>query len=114
MALAETADHGAQCIRSYRHGVFTGLTLSLVVINSCYVGHVIIEKCSLADKTKQRNMRLKCQTVRALRLLGCSGMRKFSLHVSCVENLAIDSCSSLRDLDVSASKLHRIRIFNCP
>lgn len=92
----------------------TGLTLSLVVINSCYVGHVIIEKCSLADKTKQRNMRFKCQIIRALRLLGCSGMRKFSLHVSCVENLAIDSCSNLRDLDVSASKLHRIRVFNCP
>jgi len=92
----------------------TGLTLSLVVINSSYVGHVIIEKCSLADKTKQRNMRFKCQIIRALRLLRCSGMRKFSLHVSCVENLAIDSCSNLRDLDVSASKLHRIRVFNCP
>lgn len=92
----------------------TGLTLSVVVINSTDVGHVIIEKCSLADKKKQRNMRFKCRTVRALRLLRCSGMRKFTLHVSCVENLAIDSCSNLRDLDVSASKLHRIRICNCP
>jgi hypothetical protein len=92
----------------------TGLTLSLVVINSTDVGHVIIEKCSLADKKQQRNMRFKCKTVRALRLLRCSGMRKFTLHVSCVENLAIDSCSNLRDLDVSASKLHRIRICNCP
>ena len=92
----------------------TGLTLSLVVINSTDVGHMIIEKCSLADKKKQRNMRFKCRTVRALRLLGCSGMRKFTLHVSCVENLSIDSCSNLRDLDVSASKLHRIRICNCP
>lgn len=92
----------------------TGLTLSLVVINSTDVGHMIIEKCSLADKKKQRNMRFKCRTVRALRLLRCSGMRKFTLHVSCVENLSIDSCSNLRDLDVSASKLHRIRICNCP
>lgn len=92
----------------------TGLTLSLVIINSTDVGHVIIEKCSLADKKQQRNMRFKCKTVRALRLLRCSGMRKFTLHVSCVENLAIDSCSNLRDLDVSASKLHRIRICNCP
>lgn len=91
----------------------TGLTLSLVVINSTTVEHLIIENCSLAEKRK-RNMRFKCESVRALRLLRCSGMKKFTLHVSCVENLTIDSCSNLRDLDVNATKLEHIRICNCP
>ena len=91
----------------------SGLTLSLVAINSTDVEHLIIENCSLADK-RRRNMRFKCETVRALRLLRCSGMKKFTLHVSCVENLTIDSCSNLRDLDVNATKLEHIRICNCP
>lgn len=91
----------------------TGLTISVAIINSVDVDYVIIEKCSLADKNKQRNMQFKCKTIRGLRLLRCSGMKKFTLHVSCVENLAIDSCANLRDLDISASRLHRIRISDC-
>lgn len=93
---------------------FTGLTISLVVIDSTDVEHVIIEKCSLADTKRQRNVRFNCKSVRALRLLRCSGMKRFTLHVSCIESLTIDSCPNLRDLDVSASKLNRIRISDCP
>lgn len=95
---------------------FTGLTIDMIALNSSYVEHVIIEKCSLAaDRNKRRRtMRFKCGEIRALRLLRCPRMKKFSLHVKCVQNLSIDSCSNLRDLDVSASKLSRVRICNCP
>lgn len=94
---------------------FTGLTIGTIALNSSYVEHVIIEKCSLAVESKKgRTMRFKCEEIRALRLLRCPRMKKFSLHVKCVQNLSIESCANLRDLDVSASKLSRVRICNCP
>ena len=93
---------------------FTGLSIGMIALNSSYVEHVIIEKCSLADAKKGRTMRFKCEEIHALRLLRCPRMKKFSLHVKCVQNLSIESCSNLRDLDVSASKLSRVRISNCP
>lgn len=93
----------------------TGLTIGMIALNSNYVEHIIIEKCSLSvDNKKGRTMRFKCEEIRALRLLHCPRMKKFSLHVKCVQNLAIESCSSLRDLDVSASQLNHVRICNCP
>ena len=92
---------------------FTGLTIGMIALNSSYVEHVIIEKCSLGHSQKGRTMRFKCEEIRALRLLRCPRMKKFSLNVKCVQNLSIESCSNLRDLDVSASKLSRVRISNC-
>ena len=93
---------------------FTGLTIGAITLNSDYVEHVIIGKCSLANSKNGRAMRFKCEEIRALRLLDCPRMKKFSLHVKCVQSLSIESCSNLRDLDVSASKLSHVRISNCP
>ena len=92
-----------------------GVTIGMIYIKSTSVENVIIEKCSLAGNSKNsRTMRFRCDEIRALRLLRCPRMKRFSLHVKSVQNLSIDSCANLRHLDVSASRLCHVRIDNCP
>jgi len=75
----------------------------------------VLDNCSLSGENKCR-FRLHCEKIRAMRVMNCSSIRKFSVKVPFLESLTLDSCVNMCSADVISDKGHvrNMRVVNCP
>ncbi|XP_031575297.1 uncharacterized protein LOC116308886 [Actinia tenebrosa] len=80
--------------------------VSDIILNTCYMPN---------SKNNSCKMKIKCEDLKALRVIDCDRIKKFALKVPHVEKLSLDSCTRLCDLHIAkVSKVDQVRIVNCP
>lgn len=88
------------------------LTVSL---HSPSMEEFILNECCLAGDNKCR-LKFHCENIKAMRVMKCHSVKRFSLRVPHLDSLTIDTCPNMADLDVISdwSTVRHIRIVNCP
>lgn len=91
------------------------LCVQTVSVHCPLLGDFILGNCSLSGDNKCR-FKLQCEKIHAMRVLNCNTLRRFSLKVPYLENLTLDSCINMADIDVISEwgTVKNMRIVNCP